>query len=569
MTTAETAGEEPAVPRDDAAGAAGDGDLGAAPQGEEAHLDVRTILAEIGAEETFARHEGRLAGLEDDLERVLARLEESERRQQGELAVMRARVDDALHALEGSAGEHRDATSKIEERIAAAAASSEAVSRELVSDLREELSPRIQRAMYAIDETAAELRGQLEAAADDTTARVEDLAGQVAEVHALAGDAVARADVTAEEAARQQAEGLAALEARLGMRLDDQAERLDSQTQAAADRVEGLRRELDAATGELRAGLHLRAQALEEAVADARADLADRLEEREAAAADLERRWVQGAREIARRIEAVSADARGAVEAERARREEAQAALRARLDEHTEVVEELRVRLSASVGRRETDLEQLRRSLDEVQGHVEILQGRLASAVGQVVGALTEEVSQLSGDLEALRESSMEQGQRLAGLEHLGRRVSELTARHESVEQRLSERGRDEQVERVATAVTELRDRLGSVDAAVQANGERGRALQSAVAELREGARGEQGLRQEVRDLAARCAELARRVAEAEELARTAGRAIVGLGRRLERGEGGRGSEIPAVRAIEGAGQPDRNGDEGPLFSHD
>lgn len=85
--------------------------------------------------------EARLDSLEIDLARATGSREDDARRIAGEMAVMRARVEDALIAFAGTADQIRQTVSSIEKRL-----SDLVVGEELdasVEDVREELEARI------------------------------------------------------------------------------------------------------------------------------------------------------------------------------------------------------------------------------------------------------------------------------------------------------------------------------------------------------------------------------------------------------------------------------------------
>ena len=85
--------------------------------------------------------EARLDSLEIDLARATGSREDDARRIAGEMAVMRARVEDALIAFAGTADQIRQTVSSIEKRL-----SDLVVGEELdasVADVREELEARI------------------------------------------------------------------------------------------------------------------------------------------------------------------------------------------------------------------------------------------------------------------------------------------------------------------------------------------------------------------------------------------------------------------------------------------
>jgi len=99
------------------------------------------VLETLEIENALTTIEARLDSLEIDLARATGSREDDARRIAGEMAVMRARVEDALIAFAGTAEQIRQTVSSIEKRL-----SDLVVGEELdasVADVREELEARI------------------------------------------------------------------------------------------------------------------------------------------------------------------------------------------------------------------------------------------------------------------------------------------------------------------------------------------------------------------------------------------------------------------------------------------
>lgn len=544
-TAPEPSADAEETPSDDTpADAASEG-----PAAADRPLDVRAVLAEIGAEETVARLEARVEGLEQDLERAGTRAREGERARQGELQLMRARVEDALALVHDTMDEQRSAWTRFEDRFGGLVAAAEEHSRSFVSELREELSPRVERALLRTDEASAELRGEIAGVADELEQRGGMLSSTLAalreELDRATGDLAERLDREVEA----RAAALAALETTVTARADALEESATDLHREAEARLESLRRELDAAVGELRAGLNLRANELRDDLTRVRQDLEATIEDQRAAAEDLERRWVAGTREVVRRVEHSDSVAREALHDERADRETADDALGEQLARLSATVDELATRVTADLGRQSTTVATLERVGEELATRLDVLQGKVAEAVSLIASQLTNRVTTVAGEVDALRESSVRQQARLATLDHLARRVEELAERQAEPAPAPVD---DDRLARIEVHVAELGRQVAAMGATVSGTAERAEALTAAVASLQDDDRRQDALRQEVRELAARSSELTHRLAETERLARTAGQAIAASMRQRARpgapaGGAGPGGGPPAV----------------------
>ncbi len=212
--------------RDDATDApvtgAGDGPAEAPRDAErDSTPDIRAVLAEIGAEEAVARLDARIAGLEGDLVRAGNRVREGDRARRGEIDLMRARIEDALGLVHEHMEEQRTTWSQFEERFSTLVADAEEHNRSFVSELRDELTPRVQRVVLRTDEVSAELKGEIGSVAADLEQRAaaigESIGALRGELDRLATEVPARF----EREAADRAGALAALEAELVRRVEE------------------------------------------------------------------------------------------------------------------------------------------------------------------------------------------------------------------------------------------------------------------------------------------------------------------------------------------------------------
>lgn len=221
--------------------------------------------------------------------------------------------------------------------------------------------------------------------------------------------------------------------ARADLRTEELAADLRGELEAASEDVgrqlDAIRRELDAAAGELRAAQNLRSQQSTELVSS----MDDRLSE------------------LAE-----------ALERERALRDEAVHSVRTRLDDLTNRVEDVDQRAVSQSSRHLAELGHLHRSVEETGGRVEVLAQRVSSAVEDVAGELATRVASLAAELAAVRDASVRQQERLASMAARPAQASAETVladgaaydrRLARIEQRLEElAGRVEEAERVANA---------------------------------------------------------------------------------------------------------------------
>lgn len=427
---------------------------------------VHDLLGELDTEGTVAALEARVRDLEQELERAEARASEAERARQGDLGMMRARTQDALELVRLSMEEQRVAFRSFEERFSGLVAAAEASGRQHVDQLREDLSPVVQRAVIHSDEVAAELKGELAAIAAETA--------ELAEAVSTFGDAddelAARADAVAARVAEEREErtaAVAAVEDRVSQRLATVDEATRYRLLEERGRIEALRRELDAAVGELRAGINLKAGELVERIEDNRLELAERLENNDRAVVDLEER------------------------------------------------------LAAAIVRRSGELDPVHRSTDELRGRVDALEARVTEAIHALAGSLTNRVTEVAGMVDGLRETANRHEERLSGVDHLERRVTGMAARREAAAP--TDDGR---LDELAAEVARLRDGGGSTAQRLEGIERYLRELTTRLPGTGDSLEAGDGLRHEIRDLATRTAELTARLDETDRIARTAAQAV-------------------------------------------
>lgn len=500
-------------------------------EGERTPPDVRTVLDEIGAEEAIAHLEARVAGLEQELERRDARQREADRGRRGETDLMRARIDDALELVKSSMDEQREAWSRFETRFVELVSETDETARSHISEMREELTPRVEDALLRLEETEAQLRGELRATTESAEARSRSVSATTEElrerVRSDVGSLAAKVD--------QESQARSDATARLEQLVEHRLEQLENSTEAAVgdlrEQLGALRRELDSAVGELRAGLGLRGSELEGRITEVEEGLAERLGDE---VDGLEQRWIEGTRDIARRIELAQREFQQQLTAERDSRRAGVDETAARIDEVAGVVEELHAVAGNGEARRRSEDEQVRRELDELASRLDVLQSKVASAVGQIASQLTNRVATLSAEQKALRETAVRREERFAAIEGIEEQIAELGRELRAVRDRGAASSDEEARQRLAASLADVREQLSGVAGTVQATDARLGELGGAVERLSQDADERASLRHEVRELTARSSELSQRLDETERLARAAGKAIASAVRRAK-----------------------------------
>jgi hypothetical protein len=142
---------------------------------------VAQTLAQITQNEDLAQVEGRLMFVERQLERLVGRREESDQLIDSELAVMRARLEDALRAFAGITQEHKDTLATVERRVATIASEADRRNRQAVEALRVDLSEQMEQVSRSAEGLRATMLGEKRAFEEDAAQRASALAGSIAQ----------------------------------------------------------------------------------------------------------------------------------------------------------------------------------------------------------------------------------------------------------------------------------------------------------------------------------------------------------------------------------------------------
>jgi chromosome segregation ATPase len=131
------------------------------------------VLETLEIQNALTNLEARLDSLEIDLARATGSREDDARRIAGEMAVMKARVEDALTAFAATADDLRDMARGLEKRMSEVIGVDEGMNS--VAAVREELQARIHGVTAGVGDA-------LESMAADVRARIELLGGQISEI---------------------------------------------------------------------------------------------------------------------------------------------------------------------------------------------------------------------------------------------------------------------------------------------------------------------------------------------------------------------------------------------------
>ena len=516
---------------DDARTGTADGDDRAAERTDDR---VTSLLEDLDVVESVSTLDMRVLDVEQQLRKVTEQVDMAGREQVGELEVMRARISDlvtllreaasgqevALAELDGSLGnllEERVTSltalvAEVRDEAAAQAQATVARLDEAVREVRELSATQTQSALARLDEALAMVRGETAASLESSATEWEALASRVNELVAALSDHEAAATSAIDAEGSHRRTELDSLEKRVNGRIDVSAEAAADARRRLDERIEALRRELDATSGELRAH-----------VAVALGDISARMDAHENKPADptVSPEELQAvALEIAAANDETERRLRDLV------RDEATNRLSAVTDVAELAAEALRLAREAVEGVAADDArsEQVASSVQAVGARLGAMQSTLARAVNEVASELGGRVATLAGQLEALREGLGRANERAGSLEALEQRLDRLEAAQQDrrVEQDLASQLGDLQRE-----LSRIEGRVDSFARQATAADERAEDLRRDLRVLGDEVASADTWRSEVRDLSTRTSELAARVAEAETIARRAGNAVV------------------------------------------
>lgn len=150
------------------------------------------VLGGLEIANTLSHLEARLDSIEIDLARVAGSREEDTRRVAGEMAVMKARVEDALNAVTATAEDLRHTWLALDGRLTDLVEAGLAEQHRAVEALRAQLGGGLEATRVAIAEAEARLRGEVEALSATDLERVRAVTDLVGEARARVDEAVAQ-----------------------------------------------------------------------------------------------------------------------------------------------------------------------------------------------------------------------------------------------------------------------------------------------------------------------------------------------------------------------------------------
>ncbi|MDX1511051.1 MAG: hypothetical protein R3249_06875 [Nitriliruptorales bacterium] len=511
-----------------------DTDRGDARAAEPADDRVTSLLEDLDVLDSVSALDMRVLDVEQQLRKVTDQVDMAGREQVGELEVMRARISDLVVLLREAASGQEVALAELdgnlatllEDRVKAltaqvaevrdeAAAHAQATVAQLdetVREVRELTASQTQSALARLDEALAMVRGETSASIESSTTELEALAGRVNElVAALSDHEVAATSAIEAEGAHRRNE-LDSLEKRLNGRIDVSAEAAADARRRLDERIEALRRELDATSGELRAH-----------VAVALGDISARMDAHENKPSDpaVSPEELQAvALEIAAANDETERRLRDLI------RDEATNRLGAVTDVAELAAEALRLARQAveGVAADEERSQQVASSVQALGARLGAMQSTLAHAVNEVASELGGRVATVAGQLDALREGLGRANERVGALDALEQRLEKVEAAQQD---RRAEQDLISQIGDLQRELSRVEGRLDSFARQATAADERAEDLRRDLRVLGDEVASADAWRSEVRDLSTRTSELAARVAEAETIARRAGNAVV------------------------------------------
>lgn len=454
---------------------------------EDSVMNLAQALDEINEGEALAHLDTRLSFIERQVERLTARRDEADRGFQGELAIMRARIEDTLEAVGSTAEDQRDSWISLEKRVSGLVAGQDSRSTEVFDSLRADLVALVQGATKKLEKTEARVRGEAKALEGNLEERVRSVLEGLGDNRNLVEESLAELDVRLEEAAEAQEARAAQLsEAALekvaeahkevdfaAARLSEQAEQLDARvevrfTQLGQDleskietisgtlgsvrssnselkaeiegyasslqqRLDSERRETDARISESQADLRLETHQLNNKLDEALTRMTDLLE--------------LSAKDFIEKIRASEEKSAGAaihleslinqVRRQMASGEqEFSGALTAMAEEFSAVrirLEELSGRVASTEARRTTERGSADVALESIASRMELVETRLREIVEEVVAKHSTRIEVLSSQLANITDTEVQAEERTGAVEYLSRKFSELTERVDEI----------------------------------------------------------------------------------------------------------------------------------------
>lgn len=454
---------------------------------EDSVMNLAQALDEINEGEALAHLDTRLSFIERQVERLTARREETDRGFQGELAIMRARIEDTLDAVGSTAAEQRDAWISLEKRVSGLVADQEGRSTEVMDALRADLVALVQKSTTNLEKTEARVRGEARALEGNLEERLRSVLEGLGDNRSLVEESLAGLEVRLKAAAEaQEAWSVQLSEAALAKvaearvevetasaRLSEQAKELDIQVgdrmaqlgkdlEARIETISGAMGSLRASNSELRAQIEGYASTLQERLDSERRETDARISESQAdlrlethqlnnklddAFAKMTDLFELAQKDLIGKIRGSEEKSAGAaihLESliKQIRRQmvsdeqEFSAALTAMADEFSTArirLEELSGKVASTEARRSTERGSADVALESISSRVELLETRLREIVEEVVAKHATRIEVLSSQVANITDTEVQAEERTGAVEYLSRKFAELAERVDEV----------------------------------------------------------------------------------------------------------------------------------------
>jgi methyl-accepting chemotaxis protein len=146
------------------------------------------VLQTLELQNTLSGLEARLDSMEIDVARMTGSREDDARRAAGEMAVMKARVEDALSAFSGTAGEIQELLRSLEKRL------DQSIPGDASGDARAEVSAAVDGVMAGVGDALGTLAGDVRRQIDGLAARVEQIQESMLQIAEHAGGVTSLAE---------------------------------------------------------------------------------------------------------------------------------------------------------------------------------------------------------------------------------------------------------------------------------------------------------------------------------------------------------------------------------------
>jgi predicted nucleic acid-binding Zn-ribbon protein len=133
------------------------------------------VIGQLEVANSLSQLESRLDSIELDIARIATGRDEDSRRFNGEMEVMKARVEDALSAVTDTAQDLRDAWVSLDTKIAELVDGRVGEQHKIVETLRAQLASGVESTRMAIEAAEARLQGEFEALSGTSTEQVRSV----------------------------------------------------------------------------------------------------------------------------------------------------------------------------------------------------------------------------------------------------------------------------------------------------------------------------------------------------------------------------------------------------------